>query len=167
LRAAEVRLRVPTEVRFIADGEPGAQIANLAAQLPNALVCMASAGRHGVERLVLGSVASEVVRRQVGPVLQVGPACALAARPYEQLVVPLDGSLFAADVLPFACTLADRLSLRVHLVSVVSPSFVPSARAAGVHAPEAMEANCIADRGRKLHAEGVRTTWEVLHGDDP
>jgi nucleotide-binding universal stress UspA family protein len=160
-------LCAPTEVRLVTTGRPGPEVAKIAASLPNALVCMSSAGRQGVDRLVLGSVASEVVRRHMGPVTIVGPRCRPATRSYEQLVVPLDGSLFAADVLPFACTMADRFGLLVHLVSAVSPAFVPQARAAGMEGPEVLEANYVADVAKKLHAEGVKVTWEVLHRDEP
>lgn len=50
-------------------GDPAAELVNLAARTPGALVVMSTHGRAGVERLVLGSVADRLVRDSHSPVL--------------------------------------------------------------------------------------------------
>jgi nucleotide-binding universal stress UspA family protein len=57
-------LNVSTEVRA---GTAARELLKLSA--PNVLVVVASHGRHGLERLLLGSVAEEVARKAAGPVL--------------------------------------------------------------------------------------------------
>lgn len=54
-------------------GEPGDVILGMAQRLGTDLVVMATHGRRGLTRLVLGSVAERVVRESVSPVLTVRP----------------------------------------------------------------------------------------------
>jgi nucleotide-binding universal stress UspA family protein len=60
------RLRVEYRV---ADGDPASEIVRLAKELPADLVVMATHGRTGLRRLLMGSVAEAVVRRASCPVL--------------------------------------------------------------------------------------------------
>jgi nucleotide-binding universal stress UspA family protein len=57
-------LDVTTEVR---SGTAARELLKLST--PNDLIVVASHGRHGLERLLLGSVAEEVARKAAGPVL--------------------------------------------------------------------------------------------------
>ncbi len=57
-------LTVTTEVR---SGTAARELIKLST--PNDLIVVASHGRHGLERLLLGSVAEEVARKAAGPVL--------------------------------------------------------------------------------------------------
>jgi nucleotide-binding universal stress UspA family protein len=57
-------LTVTTEVRA---GTAARELLKLST--PNDLIVVASHGRHGLERLLLGSVAEEVARKAAGPVL--------------------------------------------------------------------------------------------------
>lgn len=57
-------LTVTTEVR---SGTAAREMIKLST--PNDLIVVASHGRHGLERLLLGSVAEEVARKAAGPVL--------------------------------------------------------------------------------------------------
>ncbi len=70
------RLRATlAQVRMRADvGYPGALIAQAAVQEKADLICMATHGRGGVARMVLGSVATDVLRRTNVPLLLVRPA---------------------------------------------------------------------------------------------
>lgn len=57
---------VTSEVR---EGDPGLQIAEYAQDISADLVVIPSHGRHGVERLLLGSVAERVLRHVECPIL--------------------------------------------------------------------------------------------------
>ena len=57
-------LSVATEVRA---GTAARELLKLST--PDTLIVVASHGRHGLERLLLGSVAEEVARKAAGPVL--------------------------------------------------------------------------------------------------
>lgn len=54
---------------FFGKGDPAPLILELAGNLPADLIAMATHGRHGVGKLVLGSVADIVVRQSTIPVL--------------------------------------------------------------------------------------------------
>ncbi|MBS3965939.1 MAG: universal stress protein [Truepera sp.] len=76
LRQAGYQVRL--EVRF---GEPAQEIADLVEEESVALVALATHGRSGLSRLVLGSVAEKVLRSLRVPVLMVRPAREGAAEP--------------------------------------------------------------------------------------
>lgn len=65
--------RVTIEHRLL-EGEPAAVIAETAAEIGADLVVMGTHGRTGLTRLVMGSVAEEVLRRAPCPVLTVRDA---------------------------------------------------------------------------------------------
>jgi nucleotide-binding universal stress UspA family protein len=60
--------RIPVE-RRLAEGNPAAEILQTAADIHCDMIVMGSHGRTGLKRLVVGSVAEEVMRRAAYPVL--------------------------------------------------------------------------------------------------
>jgi nucleotide-binding universal stress UspA family protein len=94
------------------------------------LIVMTTHGRGPVSRLFLGSVADELMRRSRVPVLLVRPVAATArqmAEPvFDNIVIPLDGSALAEQVLPPALELARLMEAHVRLLRVVE---YPSAQA--------------------------------------
>jgi nucleotide-binding universal stress UspA family protein len=94
------------------------------------LVVMGTHGRRGLRRLLLGSVAEEVVRLAPCPVLTV-PEREDGARPghMERIVVPVDFSEHAKLALAYAVQLADVYEAKLHLLHVVDeviyPDFYP------------------------------------------
>jgi nucleotide-binding universal stress UspA family protein len=84
------------------------------------LVVMGTRGRRGVERLFLGSVAEEVVRRSRRPVLVIGPAvperaCELSVRRQLRLLVPTDLGRNSRSAERYALSLARRTGAKVTL----------------------------------------------------
>ena len=82
------------------------------------LITMATHGRSGLNRFLLGSVAEKVLRGTVNPLLLV--RATEEARPsgeatLKSIIVPLDGSKLAETVLPMAAGLAKKLDLEVVL----------------------------------------------------
>ncbi|MBM3979691.1 MAG: universal stress protein [Planctomycetes bacterium] len=71
LIAAE-KLTARAEVRI---GSPAGEIVAAAGDLQADLVCIATHGRDGLARVILGSVAEQVVRHAPCPVLTVRPKC--------------------------------------------------------------------------------------------
>ena len=82
------------------------------------LVAMSTRGRQGVERLV-GSTTERVVRRSPVPVLALRPGDEEVPYPYEDILVPTDGSDAATAALDRAIPLAERAGATVHVLSVV------------------------------------------------
>ena len=104
------------------DFQPGPAILDYAADHDVDLVVMGTHGRRHVARLLLGSVAEEVVRRSACPVLSLRsgddptrehPAAARA------LLVPFDFSPPARRVFADAADLAQRWGARLHLLHVL------------------------------------------------
>ncbi len=84
------------------------------------LVVMGTHGRTGVERYLLGSVTEKVVRLSDVPVLTVREADGDDARyPYDDVLVPTDGSEAAAAAVDPAVDIAHRYGARLHALSVV------------------------------------------------
>jgi nucleotide-binding universal stress UspA family protein len=81
------------------------------------LITMATHGRSGIDRWVLGSVAEKVLRAANNPLLLVRaakPTTSQEAR-VTSVIVPLDGSELAESVLPAVTELAKKLDLAIIL----------------------------------------------------
>lgn len=106
-------------------GPTGSTIADYVAEIGIDLVVMATHGRGGLQRAWLGSVADYLVRHLAVPVLLVRPAAKGAAPAREsgnrQVVVPLDGSPLAEEVLESAAELAKAWDAEMTLLRIVHP----------------------------------------------
>lgn len=115
------------------------------------LIVLATHGRRGVGRMLLGSVAEEVVRLAARPVLTVRPDGEEHAGPPRSLLVPMDFSRHADRALAYGGELADRTGARLHVLHVVpemsfpDPYFAEAAeiramtKAAQERVPEALQ----------------------------
>ena len=82
------------------------------------LIAMATHGRSGTDRFLLGSVAEKVLRGSANPLLLVRAkeeAKTSGEAPFKSIIVPLDGSALAESVIPLAATMANKLDLEVML----------------------------------------------------
>ena len=82
------------------------------------LIAMATHGRSGTNRFLLGSVAEKVLRGSANPLLLVRAkeeAKTSGEASFKSIVVPLDGSALAESVIPLAATMAKNLELEVVL----------------------------------------------------
>ena len=83
-----------------------------------ALIAMATHGRSGLNRFLLGSVAEKVLRGSANPLLLIratDEAKGEGEAKLTSIVVPLDGSELAESVLPMVATMAKKLDLEVVL----------------------------------------------------
>ncbi len=139
-RVADLRKRLglipggegPKVFAEVAVGHPPEQILRYAQEKNMDLLVMSTHGRTGVRRLVLGSVADEVLRHSPVPVLLVRAGTAaldqLGNWSDVTVVVPLDGSKLAESVLPHVQALGQQAGnerLKVVLVSVCEPPPMP------------------------------------------
>jgi nucleotide-binding universal stress UspA family protein len=115
LHSAE--LSISTHVR---SGEIAAEILNQVHDVGPDVIVMATRGRGGVRRAVLGSVASELVAESPVPVILLRTNSHLSPT-LKALLVPLDGSPESAEVLPSATALARATGAHVLLLRVVTP----------------------------------------------
>jgi len=153
-------------VHTVRTGYPDEEIRAYADQIEAGLIAMGSHGRTGVRRFVLGSIAEKVVRLSDVPVLTV-TASDDDRRPYENVLVPTDGSVGATAALDPAASLATAYDATVHALSVVDT------RALGadvrsdilVDTLEDNAASALDDLAAELGDHGVETiTKHVLFG---
>jgi nucleotide-binding universal stress UspA family protein len=98
---------------------------------------MATHGRSGINRWLLGSVTEKVLRGTSNPLLLIRAAEEARAEGQEILrsvVVPLDGSELAESVLPTVANLAKELKLEVILLRVYSMPYNAYASGEGYYA---------------------------------
>ena len=104
----------------IQTGSAAEAIINYAATDKQTLIALATHGRSGLNRWLLGSVAEKVLRGGSNPTLVVrarddkNPSWAMAT--LKRIIVPLDGSEMSERILPYIKELAKRLDLEVKLV---------------------------------------------------
>jgi len=104
----------------VVQGNPAPTIVEYAEQYGHDLIVMPTHGREGVSRYLIGSVTEKVVRLSPLPVLTVRmqPDEQLQF-PYENILIPTDGSTEAGSAAEHGLSLAASLDATVHLLSVV------------------------------------------------
>ena len=156
--------RVGTDLEFadvtcvvIADRFAATAITEAAEAESDPLICMATHGRTGIGRALLGSTAEEVIRSVDGPVLLVGPKSEpLPDGGATELLITVDGSETSASVVGLATDVAQTVGLAVVVTTVVEPGDAGTDDPAGAEAVAA-----------SLRAAGLDARSEVLHGKDP
>jgi len=105
-------------VTSVRTGYPDQEIRDYADQIEAGMIAMGSHGRTGVRRFVLGSIAEKVLRLSDVPVLTVTES-EVGTLPYENVLVPTDGSRGADAAVDPAASLATAYDATVHGLSVV------------------------------------------------
>src|SRR6266568_4084621 len=85
---------------------------------PGTLIAMATHGRSGIDRWLLGSVAEKVLRGTANPLLLIRGADEVKTEgeaTLKSVIVPLDGSELAESVLPTVVEIAKKLNLEITL----------------------------------------------------
>ncbi len=128
LEALGAECRALGEIRVVTDLEDGIVTSTLVdyAKRVNAdLIIMSSHARGGLKRLTLGSVTDFLIRRSETPVLVVKPSASRTdgdpSSTLNRILVPLDGSAIAEQILPLVASFAARLDATVSLVYVLTP----------------------------------------------
>ena len=104
----------------VVQGNPAPTIIEYAENTGHDLIVMPTHGREGISRYLLGSVSEKVVRLSSVPVLtaRMRPDERLAF-PYEDVLVPTDGSGGATRAIEHGLSLAAALDATVHALAVV------------------------------------------------
>lgn len=128
LEALGTECRALGEIQVITaleDGVVAPTLCDYAKRFKVDLIVMSSHARGGVSRIALGSIADYLIRRAGVPVLVVKPPVALfggePGETFNRIVVPLDGSALAEQILPQVAALASRLNATVSLLQVLTP----------------------------------------------
>lgn len=130
LRMAGIEIELITRI-----GPPAEIIVEVAAAQEQALIVMATHGYSGIQRWALGSVADKVVHATEVPVMLVRQSAQTMSEPHlKEILVPLDGSVRARQVLPLAVELATKAEAEIVLLHAIDPlvEAYPSARSLGM-----------------------------------
>ncbi len=125
------------------NGAAAEVIIETAAADKNSLIVMATHGRSGLDRFLLGSVAEKVLRATSNPLLLVKASEPMAPEgeaPLTSIVVPLDGSELAEGVLPAVEDLAKKLALEVVLIRAFAIPYGANSAGEGFYDPVHLEA---------------------------
>jgi nucleotide-binding universal stress UspA family protein len=158
------------EVRVL-QGEVLSALTGYATEVDADLLLMGSKAPGTLGRILLGSVADEVVRSTTVPVLVVQSGRGHPVPTWSEMVVALDGSPAAAAVLPSVSALALAFGARITLLRVlavqIAGGYLPPSRAEEWER-EMHEAERHLDRVRnRLRDQGLRTDSMVLTHPSP
>lgn len=122
--AAECRRRAEVDVTVALESGPVADsLQAFASRRDVDLIVISSHGRGGISRLSLGSVTDSLIRRMTVPVLVVKPTASYlnpeARSAFRKIVVPLDGSPLAEQILGPVMMLAALEEAQVALLTVL------------------------------------------------
>jgi nucleotide-binding universal stress UspA family protein len=113
---------------LVATGDVATEILDSAERNAVSLIIISTHGYSGVSRWALGNVANKVLRSSRIPTLLVRASEGATAPVMENLrtiLVPLDGSIFAEAIVPYAETLALSMDSNVVLLRIVEPVKLP------------------------------------------
>jgi nucleotide-binding universal stress UspA family protein len=154
--ASEIAKRMGVDARSrTAAGDPTTTVLTLAYETGSTLIVMGTHDGAGVQRLLVGSTTTAVLRRSSIPVLMVRPGIALAGearRCFERVLVATDGSERSAGAVETAITLPpeDRRELIFCSVAAVEPG-----EASNAMDPQAAVDPALTNaRAHGAHAEG-------------
>jgi nucleotide-binding universal stress UspA family protein/predicted transcriptional regulator len=156
------------------DGLPVDVILDVADEHGAAAIVLATHGRGGLTRLVLGSVAERIVAHATIPLLLIRAGEKASPRPADlrRVLVPLDGSALAERALDLAAAITPPDATRV-LVRVVAPieHAMPGVSAVGTYVDVAATERATADADlyldsvrQRLAAGGYAVQTAVRHG---
>jgi nucleotide-binding universal stress UspA family protein len=161
-RKAFESIGVPTRTRIVS-GNPAEEILRQSHEGEFDLIAMSTHGRRGLDRVMMGSVAEEVVRRAEIPTL----LCRMGttALSWGQIVVALDGLPGAEEVLENAVFLAKRLGATIHLLKVgLNLLRSNSYRGVPLEDPEQAPTSYLENVAERLMSEGVRVITDRRSG---
>ncbi|MDS0223261.1 universal stress protein [Haloarcula sp. S1AR25-5A] len=168
-RAAEHGLDAITEVRR---GIPAREIRSYITDTGIDLVCMGTRGHTGLDRVLLGSVTTRLVRTVDIPVLTVKAKQALSEPGmrggFETILVPTDGSKPAREAVTHALDLARTYDATLHVLYVVDRGAYASRPGwTWDELQQVLEQNgetVVEDVQSRATADGVSVAAEITHG---
>lgn len=155
----------------IENGKAEDLIVDKAAADKNTLIVMATHGRSGIQRWLLGSVADKVLHGSTNHLFLVRAADqgkTEGEAPLKKVIVPLDGSPLAEKVLPHVADIAKKMDLEVIFLRAYALPAAISADEYGTYSEELfnqLEAEAkdyLTAKVSELQQKGVRTVSSVV-----
>jgi nucleotide-binding universal stress UspA family protein len=151
----------------IVQGNPAPTIVDYAEQYDQDLIVMPTHGREGISRYLVGSVSEKVVRLSSVPVLTVRmKADETLEFPYENVLVPTDGSAAATHAAAQTLSFAAALDATVHVLSVVDDAALGLDVRSTISGEESesIATDAVDTVVSEADAQGVPTVRHVEHG---
>jgi len=104
---------------ILCEGEPPEVLVSMAKEKNADLVVLGTFGRRGLNRLLMGSVTSQVIVNSPVDVLVVKKPCTECSGTYRSILVPFDGSDFSKKALDKACSLSNAEGSEVTVLYVI------------------------------------------------
>lgn len=168
LSEARQRWEVPGGADLVRSGVPAEEILKAVLELNIDLVAMGTHARSGLGRLVVGSVAQQVVRETQLPVLLAHPKLAPPKRAgLKKIMVPVDGTESSEAVLETVRSIALSAAAEVVLVSVEEhiPDPAPQWAVKSPLTVRTRPEHLLQDVVRQLEERNVPATPVVVEGD--
>jgi nucleotide-binding universal stress UspA family protein len=162
----------------VLEGAAASCIVDVGSREPGALIAMSTHGRSGVARWAFGSVTDKVIHTTINPLLIVRSSDKPPSEEeiaIKSIIVPLDGSELAEQILPHVADLAKTLDLGVNLLRV-TPSAGDYYRFMDYPLPkyddlaEQMDAEAmeyLKSQGQRLRSQGIFQVEERLSHGSP
>ena len=139
------------------------------------LIVISTHGRSGISRLSLGSVTDSLIRHTTIPVLVVKPAASYLNpqinKAFKRIVVPLDGSTLAEQILPRVMALAKIEEAEITLLNVLIPHSYSQKEMVDPNLPWWDKDISLAQAylfrvASKLRRSGVTVTTDIVIGEN-
>ena len=176
--AADLEKDGVTDSCAVHEGDHASAVASFivseAEKAPDTLLAMCTHGRSGLGRWVMGSISDKVMHATAAPLLLVRATKEDEFEPevkLQTLIVPLDGSDLAEQILPHAVAMAKALSLKVLVVAVTPPVYASLMAEGAAYAapaapaePDPATIEYLAKVAERLRGEGLEVEEKPLYG---
>lgn len=168
VQARLVQSGIRTSVR-VRSGDAAAAILRVSEEVRPAIIAMATHGRSGPARWVMGSVAGRVLRGARHPVLLSNPADGAGEWRIRRILVPLDGSELSAHIVPFVGSIAREQGAEVILVHSLATTRAGNGAGRGGRATVSVPdgADPLTPHAQRLERAGVRVSARIERADRP
>jgi nucleotide-binding universal stress UspA family protein len=143
-------------------GDAAAGVIAEAAAYQPAFIALATRGLRGMVASMRGSLAASLIADATVPLALFGPECRPTTT-MKRLILPLDGSAYAARSLPAIAAMARELGLHITLLEVMDEAAPSAAPGDPGSARDIMESSYITHVAHELN--GLEVDWDVGHGD--
>ncbi len=152
---------------LLCEGEPPEVILNMAGERNADLIVLGTYGRKGLNRLLMGSVTSQVIVNSPVDVLVIKKKCSECTGTYRSILVSYDGSDFSKNALVRACKLSKVDNAEVSVLYVIPryEEMVGFFRTESIKKSLFREAEKVLDGAKELVSKnGVTVKTEIREG---
>lgn len=152
---------------LLCEGEPPEVILSMASEKKADLIVLGTYGRKGLNRLLMGSVTSQVIVNSPVDVLVIKKKCSECTGAYRSILVSYDGSEFSKNALARACKLSQADEAKVSVLYVVPryEEMVGFFRTESIKKSLLKEAQNILEDAKELASKkGVTVSTEIREG---